>query len=355
MGPLELRPIAGRTWAAAAHPDRLPATYTRPHGTRQWLAFLDTKKDHLWGLFKPSQTVEDVLRAFQWMRSRYPVKERIYLILDNFSPHKRLEVRRWARETNVSLLWTPTNASWLNHIECQFTELKRFVFTNSNYKSHQQVNIAIYDFLRYRNRRNAKHKKTYLKRHWDMRFKTQYWSAKRGSIWRITLVVVFIIIALLAISDSKPKRVFPTCLVSNTKSELDVGCYFSLYGVKELRNSCNIDSASDMLVFVFSIFCPGCEANIVHWNYIFAMSERKKASVVGISLDPKGPTTAYIEGQKIQFPVFFCSDQFNFQHANHVNILPLTVLRSHTGVVQGVWRGVLSDRDVLRIQLAVLG
>jgi len=99
------------------------------------------------------------------MRSRYPVKERIYLILDNFSPHKRPEVRRWARDNKLSLIWTPTNASWMNHIECQFTELKSFVFTNSYYKSHQEVKAAMGNFLNYRNRRNAKHKKTYLKQH----------------------------------------------------------------------------------------------------------------------------------------------------------------------------------------------
>jgi hypothetical protein len=165
MGPLELRPIAGRTWARTSHPDRLPATYTRPHGTRQWLAFLDTKKDRLWGYSSRRKRWNEVLRAFKWMRSRYPVKERIYMILDNFSPHKRPEVARWARDNNVILVWTPTNASWINHIECQFTELKRFVFTNSDYKSHKEVNTAINDFLRYRNRRNAKHKKTYLNQH----------------------------------------------------------------------------------------------------------------------------------------------------------------------------------------------
>jgi transposase len=99
------------------------------------------------------------------MRSRYPVKERVYLILDNFSPHQRPEVRRWACNNKVSLVWTPTNASWLNHIECQFAELKDFVFRNSNYRSHHEVRLALNHFLRYRNQRNAKHKKTNLKRH----------------------------------------------------------------------------------------------------------------------------------------------------------------------------------------------
>jgi len=141
-------------------PTRLPATYTRPHGTRQWLAFFDTKQDKLWGYFSHRKRWQEVLRTFKWMRSRYPVKERIYLILDNFSPHRRPEIRRWARNNKVALVWTPTNASWMNHIECQFTEPKEFVLNNSFYKTHSDMQNAWNDFITYRNKRNSKHKKS---------------------------------------------------------------------------------------------------------------------------------------------------------------------------------------------------
>jgi transposase len=99
------------------------------------------------------------------MRKRYPGDERIYLILDNFSPHRRKEIRRWARKNNVTLVWTPTNASWLNRIECQFTEIKKFVFENSNHQSHKKMYIALTKFITYRNKRNKKRKLTKLKRH----------------------------------------------------------------------------------------------------------------------------------------------------------------------------------------------
>jgi len=80
--------------------------------------------------------------------------------LDNFSPHQTDQVLKWARKksTNMRLVWTPTNASWLNKIECQFTELKRFVFHNSNYTSHVEVRTAMIKFLRYRFSRNKKRK-----------------------------------------------------------------------------------------------------------------------------------------------------------------------------------------------------
>jgi hypothetical protein len=160
LGPLELRPIHGRTWALKHHPDRLRATYQRPHGIRQWLAFYDTRRDQLWGYFQRRKRWQEVLRALRWMRSRYPAHERIYIILDNFAPHLRPEIHDWARGNNVILVWTPTNASWLNHIEPQLTEVHNFVFQNSDYRSHQELQQAMRDFVRYRNRRNRQHKKT---------------------------------------------------------------------------------------------------------------------------------------------------------------------------------------------------
>jgi transposase len=88
------------------------------------------------------------------MRKKYPKDQVIYLVLDNFSPHRRQEIRRWARTYNVRLVWTPTNASWLNRIECQFTELKTFAINNEFYKTHKEMQKAIRKFLRYRNKRN---------------------------------------------------------------------------------------------------------------------------------------------------------------------------------------------------------
>ncbi len=160
FGPIELRPIHGSTWSPKAHPERLPATYTRHHGTRQWLAFFDPRRDKLWGYFRRRKRWKEVLDVFKRMRSRYPAKERVFLILDNFSPHRRPEIRRWARKNNVSLVWTPTNASWMNHIECQFTEPKAYVLSNSYYKSHREMQSAWNAFIKYRNKRNSKHKKT---------------------------------------------------------------------------------------------------------------------------------------------------------------------------------------------------
>ncbi|MBI2486815.1 MAG: transposase [Deltaproteobacteria bacterium] len=165
FGPFELRPTHGKHYAKCTKPDRLPATYSRPHGVRHFLSFYDVHQDILWGYVRKRKRWQEVLDVLQLMRRRYPIEERIYLVLDNFSPHKRKEIRRWIRQNNVTLVWTPTNASWLNRIECQFTEIKKFVFDNTNYQTHQALIKALNKFITYRNKRNKKRKVNYLKRH----------------------------------------------------------------------------------------------------------------------------------------------------------------------------------------------
>jgi hypothetical protein len=45
------------------------------------------------------------------LRSRWP-EQRLYLILDNFSPHKYPNVTTWCATNNIELVFLPTNASW---------------------------------------------------------------------------------------------------------------------------------------------------------------------------------------------------------------------------------------------------
>jgi transposase len=165
FGPIELRPHHGYTWSRQRKPQRLPATYSRPHGVRHFLSFYDVKRDKLWGYFRSRKRWQEFLGVLKRLRRRYPRSKRIYLILDNFSPHHRAEIKQWVSKNNIKLIWTPTNASWLNRIECQFTEVKNFVFTNTYYQSHQEVRKEMNRFINYRNARNLKRKKTFEKRH----------------------------------------------------------------------------------------------------------------------------------------------------------------------------------------------
>lgn len=156
FGPLEIRPQPGSSWRPSRSPDRLPATYTRKHGVRHWLAFYDLHSNKLWGYTRPRKRSREILQVLKRTRRKYPAQRRIHLILDNFSPHGTREVRRWCRRNNIHLIWTPTNASWLNPIECQFTPVKEFVIRNSNYRSHAELSRALQRYADYRNRYAAK-------------------------------------------------------------------------------------------------------------------------------------------------------------------------------------------------------
>jgi DDE superfamily endonuclease len=92
FGPLSIQPFPGKGWFKKEHPDRLPATYHRSHGVRHLLAALDLKADKLYGHISDHKKHQDFLRFLKVLRRRYHRSERLYMVLDNFSPHKHRAV-----------------------------------------------------------------------------------------------------------------------------------------------------------------------------------------------------------------------------------------------------------------------
>ncbi len=84
--------------------------------------------------------------------------DKLYIIQDNFSPHLKEEVTTWCKRNEIEIVLTPTNASWLNRIECHFTGIKKFAIRNSNYKDHKELASGIRRYLIWRNK-NANDKK----------------------------------------------------------------------------------------------------------------------------------------------------------------------------------------------------
>ena len=72
-------------------------------------------------------------------------------MLDNYGPHVKAEVLAWARQHQITFYLTATNASWMNRIESQFTELKEFALNNSDYRSHEALQEAIELYIQWRN------------------------------------------------------------------------------------------------------------------------------------------------------------------------------------------------------------
>lgn len=53
----------------------------------------------------------------------------------------------WAAAHNIRFYLTPTQASWLNRIECQFTALKKFALENSDFRTHEEQQQSIESYL----------------------------------------------------------------------------------------------------------------------------------------------------------------------------------------------------------------
>jgi hypothetical protein len=70
------------------------------------------------------------------------------------------QVASWCAANDVELVFTPSNVSWLNWIESEFTALRYFTLDGSDYPSHAAQERAIAGYLRWRNK-HAKPKRRF--------------------------------------------------------------------------------------------------------------------------------------------------------------------------------------------------
>jgi transposase len=164
FGPLNLQPRPGRQWAAAsgknAEPGREPrprmrATYTRTEGVRHLFAAYELGEDKLFGHVRPRKTRGRFLEFCRYLRTLYPPSTRIAIVCDNFSPHLTTardgRVAAWAAVNNVEIAYTPTNSSWLNRVEAQFTALRYFALDGTDHPGHKEQASMIRRYIIWRN------------------------------------------------------------------------------------------------------------------------------------------------------------------------------------------------------------
>ncbi|WBC03739.1 IS630 family transposase [Micromonospora sp. WMMA1976] len=152
FGPLSLQPRPGRAWRPQGQPVRLRATYTRDQGVRHMIAALDLATGRLHYRIRDRKRWREFLSFLKTLRRRWP-DQKLYLICDNFSPHKHPEVRAWCAANQVDLVFLPTYASWLNWIEDEFAAVRYFALNGTDHRSHAEQDAAIGDYIRWRNQR----------------------------------------------------------------------------------------------------------------------------------------------------------------------------------------------------------
>nr|WP_237535878.1 hypothetical protein [Streptomyces sp. SID3343] len=58
----------------------------------------------------------------------------------------------WAAANNVEFAYTPTNSSWLNRIEAQFTALRYFALDGTDHPGHKAQGSMIRRYIIWRNK-----------------------------------------------------------------------------------------------------------------------------------------------------------------------------------------------------------
>jgi hypothetical protein len=131
-----------KTWKAGRDPDfatkmtRILDLYDRNAGVRQMFATLDLATGLMFYRFRDRKRWPQFLDFCTQLRQRFPTGL-LCLICDNYGPHGKAEVTDWCATHGIELVYTPSNASWLNRIESEFTALRYFTLDGSDYTSHQ--------------------------------------------------------------------------------------------------------------------------------------------------------------------------------------------------------------------------
>ena len=78
--------------------------------------------------------------------------QEIHLVLDNYGTHKHAKVRAWfAKRPRYHLHFTPVGASWLNLVECFFSQLTRRRIRRGTFRSVVTLKTAIDQYVREHN------------------------------------------------------------------------------------------------------------------------------------------------------------------------------------------------------------
>lgn len=152
FGPLNLMPRKGKAWRPVRSPRRLRATYNRHEGVMYMLAGLDLTTGRMYYRIRQRKRWREFLSLLKTLRARWP-GQKLYVVLDNFSPHKHPNIRAWATANDVELVFLPTYGSWLNWIESEFAALRYFALNGTDHRSHGEQNAAIAAYVRWRNAR----------------------------------------------------------------------------------------------------------------------------------------------------------------------------------------------------------
>lgn len=128
------------------------ATYTRKQGIEVFLGFYDVHADVLGGVFRTRKRIVEVAEAFRRLRACYP-RKRLFVILDGLHQvHDHPRFLAICKKLRITLVFTPTEGSWMNPIETHFGVLGRATYAGSDDPTHAARRERVHRYLRLRHR-----------------------------------------------------------------------------------------------------------------------------------------------------------------------------------------------------------
>lgn len=88
-----------------------------------------------------------VIECFEDLLKKYPEKD-IYAIMDRWSAHTSYAIRVWNFfHPRFHIVYTPTNASWMNIIERVFSKFAKDILQNSNFQTVREAMNRISNYF----------------------------------------------------------------------------------------------------------------------------------------------------------------------------------------------------------------
>jgi transposase len=118
------------------------------HGTTTLFAALNVVEGHVIGQCYQRHRHQEFLNFLKRLDAEFPRHLQLHLILDNYGTHGHERVRRWLdKHRRFKLHFIPTSSSWLNLVERWFAELSQKAVRRGAFRSVEDLEQAIADFL----------------------------------------------------------------------------------------------------------------------------------------------------------------------------------------------------------------
>jgi transposase len=122
------------------------------HGTTSLFAALDTKTGKVIGAMHRRHRSAEFRKFLDTIEDNVPPELDVHLIMDNYATHKTSTVQRWLlKRPRFHVHFTPTSASWLNLVERWFAALTEKQIRRGSFRSTQELEAAIRNFLDHHN------------------------------------------------------------------------------------------------------------------------------------------------------------------------------------------------------------